>query len=206
MINFLSVKLFIYPHYPFKLLKIDTVAWFAFAIFIFYIITWFIRNIDGRRSLPIAVILACTSGYSSYIGDVLCLSRIIVFYPFFLAGYLVSEEWFSAVVEDCRIKVLAVLFFAAAAAMSYSIGAKGWPSYISTLSLFRGRFPFSEINFVMPVMKALPGYIVRAVHILVAAILSLSFFSLVPAAESFITTLGERTLSAYILHMPFVYL
>ncbi len=207
LVTFIAIRLFIYPPFQFRLLKIYTVAWFAFALFAFYLITWLIRGVSGRYSLPIALILASVAGYNDNIGDYLCLSRVIVFYPFFLAGYLTRQERAAALLEDHRIRALAAVVLLLAAAASYFIATESAFSYQPLLSLFRGRFPFSKIDFAaIPFAAALPPGVVRLVHILAAAALSFSFFALTPSANTFVTPLGRRTLGIYVFHMPFVYL
>ena len=70
IIIFIFVKLTVYPPYRLRFITINTAAWFAFAIFAFYIMTWFISDISGRYSLPVSILLACFSGYFNNIGDI----------------------------------------------------------------------------------------------------------------------------------------
>lgn len=203
---YVSVKLTVYPSYRLSFITINTAAWFAFAVFVFYIITWLISGISIRYTLPVSIFLACFSGYFDNIGDILCLSRIVVFYPFFLAGSLVSYDNAEKLLDRKTVKIASALFIILAAAAVYIVLSCDENAYKFLLSLFRGRFSFSIIASAAPFEPALPWYAVRAAHLLLASLLSLAFFSLTPRNESLFSHFGQRTTAVYVLHMPVLYI
>ena len=44
---YIAVKLTVYPPYKLRLLTINTAAWFGFALFAFYALTWIIGGVSG---------------------------------------------------------------------------------------------------------------------------------------------------------------
>lgn len=199
IILFLSIKMTVAPTFQFRLIFIHTAAWFCFAIFSFYIITWLIRNIDGRYTMAFALLLACFSGYDRNIGDTLCLSRIIVFYPFFLLGYLMPCEKFTSFLEKRQVKIISVLVLLL---IIYFVYANH--EFLSRfVFLFKGRFPFPKEGF-NDIM--LPWAVIRAIHIMFAMLMALVFYSVVPSRQLIFSICGRRTVQAYVLHMPILYM
>ena len=68
------------------------ISWFMFAIAIYMIIGYLLRNQNKKFIFLFSIILACFVGYDQTIGDFLHLSRIIIFLPFFLLGLVVRNE------------------------------------------------------------------------------------------------------------------
>ena len=92
ILMFINIRLLRDPNYQLSFFDFQTLAWFCFAIFIFHIVTRLIRDIDVRYTMFFALLVACFAGYDKSIGNFLCLSRMILFFPFFLAGYATSRE------------------------------------------------------------------------------------------------------------------
>ena len=76
----------------FILLSGGGISWFMFAIAIYMIIGYLLRNQNKKFIFLFSIMLACFVGYDQTIGDFLYLSRIIIFLPFFLLGLVVRNE------------------------------------------------------------------------------------------------------------------
>jgi fucose 4-O-acetylase-like acetyltransferase len=84
-----------------------------------------------KLSLIIAVIIALLAGFDDTIGYYLSLSRIIVFFPFFLLGNLLSKEpdKLKAFTTKKAVKALSVVGAAAVAAVIFLLRGsiqRGW--------------------------------------------------------------------------------
>ena len=98
----------------FDLFSEASVPWYAFCLFAFSIITIIVSGVKPAYVLAVSVILACAAGYDRNIGDFLCLSRIIVYFPFFYAGFITDREKLENLLKSKRIKVLSLLILTAA--------------------------------------------------------------------------------------------
>jgi len=201
---YIAVKLTVYPPYKLRLLTINTAAWFGFALFAFYALTWIISGVKGIYTLPAAIAISCFCGYLENLGDFLVLSRILVFYPFFLAGYLTPLDRIAALLERRVLKYASAVFLAAIASAIYLSGAYAESPYTFLMSLFRGRFSFSAVA-AASFAPAVPWFAVRGTHLIFSAAMTLAVFAVIPAGASFLTKLGQRTLSVYAFHMPVLY-
>lgn len=66
-------------------------SWFMFALAAYIVILKIIEKQNKEYILVFSIVLACFVGYDSGIGDFLYLSRIIIFFPFFLSGVLLQN-------------------------------------------------------------------------------------------------------------------
>ena len=92
----------------FLLLSDGGISWFMFALAAYTIILRVIEGQNKRYILIFAIVLACFVGYDPGIGDFLYLSRIIIFFPFFLSGVLLQK----VNIVDIKNKNSKYIFFA----------------------------------------------------------------------------------------------
>jgi fucose 4-O-acetylase-like acetyltransferase len=76
----------------FSLLSDSGLPWFMFALAAFQFLMYIFRNTNKVFLLAAFVTLACFVGYDTSIGDYLYLSRIIVFFPFYLLGTMLPPR------------------------------------------------------------------------------------------------------------------
>lgn len=169
------------------------IPWFMLSLFFFNLLTIFLKRLNYKYLFTLSIILACFIGYDAQITDFLALSRTIVFYPFFLAGYYFDS---NKVIEFCKrkkIKMLSVIFLLLSAIICYL--------FISKLYIFRplitGRNPFNTLGHFYKY-----GCIIRLIYYLVATLFIISLISLTPSKNTPFTSLGARSLQVYILHFP----
>ena len=84
-IAYFLIKLIFHQKASFSLLEESGIPWFMFALAMFSLLTYLFRTINSKFLLIMAIVIACFAGYDTTIGDQFVLSRIIVFYPFYLA-------------------------------------------------------------------------------------------------------------------------
>ncbi len=183
----------------FYMLSEGSAPWYAFALFVFSLITIALDKFKPSFVLVLSIIIGCAAGYDGSLGDKLCLSRIFVFYPFFFAGYMANEFEIRKFTQKKWVKLLAVLVIAAGAVIVYF--------FYNTLDnyrlLFTGRNSFFKV-YGANVPYACLG---RLACYFISALVGGAFIALAPeSAPSFITKTGAKTLQIYALHMPLKFL
>lgn len=174
----------------FSVLGGSSIAWFMFALATFVVITSKLQNINKRLFCVVAIIIACFSGYDKSIGDWLYLSRIIVFYPFYLLGNIVAEEKRDSINQKLLWASVVALLCWLFIAVSY------------TSSLYPYKSFLNGNRYFIPKMWEY-GYLYRALYYVIAIILSIGFMNLIPKKQlPFITTAGKRTMATFFWHIP----
>lgn len=182
----------------FTLLSEGGAPWYMFALFSFNLLTIAVNKVSPKYVLIFGVLLACVSGYDSYIGDFLVLSRTIVYFPFFYLGYCLDRKK----TEDfCRSKNRKI--FAAAVLVSFAVIVFVFADRIEWLRpLLTGRNPFSKLG-----RYADFGFLIRLLYYAVAGLVSACIVILTPQQTRFgiAEKLGQRTLAVYGLHYIVLY-
>jgi fucose 4-O-acetylase-like acetyltransferase len=175
-----------------SLFKDASAPWYLFALAVWYL---FVPLLERIKTLPLiagSFLIGLFAGYISSIGQVFSLSRIFVFFPFFILGFCLPEKKLEAFLgKKLRLPaaVLLVLIFC--------------------IFILLGRFitPISRILYgTSPYSSALKhlaryGILIRGLWYLLAVLLSLAFILLIPRCRMFFSKYGERTLQIYILHI-----
>lgn len=175
------------------------VPWYAFAIFVFCLITVFLKNLDTKYVFIFSVILACFAGYDSSLSDFLVSSRIVVFYPFFYAGYALDPNTVAEKLNKKPIKIASVA---------------GIAGYIIFLCL-----EYDSIKFLQPLLSGrnsfwtlekLCGYGIffRFGYYVFVFLLGAMIISLIPnkLGKGTIAKLGSRSVQVYAMHYLFIHL
>lgn len=183
----------------FKVFEESGVPWYAFAIFAFNLITVFLKKLDNRYVFVFSVILACFAGYDKSLSNFLIISRIIVFFPFFYAGYSLDANTVAEKLNKKSIRILSVL---------------GIAGYIVFLCL-----KYDMVEFLQPllsgkhsfwILKKHPGYGIffRFGYYVLSFLLGAMIISLIPnkLGKGFIAGLGSRSVQVYALHYVFIHL
>jgi len=172
--------------------------WFVLALFIFMIVTMFIKDFSPKYILPFCIWLACLAGYDSQINDFLALSRVIVYFPFFYSGYILDAEKIEKICESKVLKAVSGVILAAYAVFVFGFGEKvSW-----LLPLVTGRSPYASLG-----THARYGFIFRLVYYAVVAVLCAAIIIITPSKTLFgiVPKLGQRTLAVYGLHYIPIY-
>jgi len=131
---------------PVDFLNPSTQYWFAVVS---------ASKVQWKYALTCAVVLSCFAGYDSSIGDWLILSRIIVYYPFFLIGYLIDPNKLGEIVKKTSIKVMSGIWLMVITVLFLSNGEKlYW-----LRPLLTGRNPYSKLELFSEMGGAVKIYI-----------------------------------------------
>lgn len=164
--------------------------WFLFSLFSWHMLLYWFKKIPAVLGVLIAVQLGLIVGYFGEIGHTFSLSRTLVFFPFFLLGYWLTEEHIMWLKQRAFKLISLVIMGIAAIAIYYapdfnsgwllaskSYGALGSPEY---------------------------GGLARMLVYLTSTLMAMSVMAWVPMAKSRLTFIGTRTLYVYLLHGFFI--
>lgn len=189
-IGYLAVRMITHKNLNFELFSKDGLPWFMFAMSVFILITYLLRDIDKKYIFIVSLLLGLFCGYDKSIGDFLSLSRILVFYPFYLLGTAVNKEKIEQFAKKAYVKCLAGAVLLLWGAICFFLTDK---VYILR-PLLTGRNPFGKgiIEY---------GFLYRAIVYVLAAVIGLCFILVTPSFKmGKITVFGQRTLQVYFWH------
>lgn len=171
--------------------------WYSYSVFAPYWLLWFIASMIGWRILlplfasPIGLIVslagAVLAGYDNSVGYALSASRTIYFMPFFIFGHLYGMQ----LVEIARKHrgAFIILFVACLVAVTL-----WWENGLHGAAL-TGSHNYDSA----PPNDEFPG-LARLLVILLSTATLLGFCALVPTGPRALRSLGERSLSVYLIH------
>lgn len=195
-ICFFLLKAFTNQGLSFSVFTSDALPWFVFALAAFDIITYFLRDIDSKYILVISILLGLFSGYDKNINGFLVMSRIIVYYPFYLIGTMVNKERIENLAKKWYVKVISGAIILAWAGVCFFWTDKIY--FIKPLLAGRRGFSASLMDY---------GILYRAGIYAVAVIIGLCFIFIVPTFKlGVITKFGQRTLQVYFWHNLIIWL
>ena len=167
-----------------------TAMWYLLALFVYRLTIEAMGKI--RFIIPLSILLALWAGTRPEFSTYLSVSRIVVFFPFFVAGYL----WqYSSTQKIRKFKgKWFLLLFCVALLCSLWL-------YMSNndlpVDLFRENHSY-QISGV----TNLEGIVLRSIMYIVSYTLIITFFALFPEGKLFPGLLGKNTMSIFIFHYP----
>lgn len=163
------------------------ILWYLFAVIIWKLLLPLCEK-KLKLSLIIAVIIALLAGFDDTIGYYLSLSRIIVFFPFFLLGNLLSKEpdKLKAFTTKKAVKALSVVGAAAVAAVIFLLRG----------SIQRGWF-YGSVSYSVGAYSLW----IRMLMYIAALLIILFLLSWTPRRSlGYLTRIGRYTMTVYLLH------
>lgn len=192
LVRFLSYLL-LQGEVSFPFVEIADVSWYAWAVFIFYVITMCIAKFDLKKVFIYSIIVSCLCGYSSEIGINFSLSRIVTFYPYFLAGFCMDGDKIQNFVQKKKVSILGMIFMVLMCiCFLYIVDVNEYSVYIS---LFKGSESYETLN-----EYAMYGGLFRLCWYVFSFALIFAAITLTPSRKHFFTNIGCRTISVYALH------
>jgi fucose 4-O-acetylase-like acetyltransferase len=201
---FRNFSLYLFDHGKnFHLMKQDGVSWFLWVLFVFYILTWLIKDFPKKNVLLIAVAFALLAGYDSNIGSNFALSRMAVFYPFFYLGYSTKLEHISKILDNKVLKIISPFWLVAygiAIFLTIDHGVYWFRKFFTGQNSYKVLFGDHYTSSLRLFMEA-PVY--RLATLVITFVTLFAFLALVPKHKIFaLTTAGSRTLAIYFWHLP----
>lgn len=194
---FRSAGLYIYnKNRSFSLLDQNNIAWFMLVMFVYYTVSWLLRNKNKKVLFIISVCISIGAGFISGIGSTMALSRIIVFYPFFLAGLMTEREDLEETFEKTSVKRASAIFLLGVLILAVL--------FESEFYLLRRMVTGQNSYYLYPGGFKSTNWLIRLFLYPFSLLMCLSFFCIVPKGKSIFTSLGSKTLSIYFWHLPFL--
>ena len=167
-----------------------TVMWYILALFIYRLTIEALGKI--RFIVPLSIIIALWAGTRPEFTTFLSASRIVVFFPFFVAGYLWKSEYITAVRKFKGKWVLVPI----SGLLLWAI-----PNYMISnemgVAIFRGNHGYKLCGLTDP-----EGIVLRLLMYLVSFILIYTFLALLPDIKLPLTYVGRHTMGIYFFHYP----
>ncbi|MCD8160752.1 MAG: acyltransferase family protein [Clostridiales bacterium] len=192
--------------FSFSLLGADGAPWYGLALFWCSLMTIFLKRFSHKWVLIGAVLLACFAGYDGDVDATMVLSRTIVFFPFFFAGYCLdpakvaeklSGKWVRALGLAVLV-LLGVVCFCCTDDIYFVRALLTGKNPYRTLETGYGR---EELVFY--------GWLLRLGYYAVVAVLCMAVMAVIPnhlRHGKALTAVGRRTLQIYMLNRPAIYI
>lgn len=164
--------------------------WFLVSLFCWHILLYWFKKLSPALSITITVLIGLLIGYVDIVGHTFSLSRTFFFFPFFLAGYWLSEKQLMQV-KKTSVKALSIVVM-----LALAIGLYIAPDM--NVYWLLGSQSYSQLD--LPVF----GGLARLLVYVVGTLMMISILAWVPTKHFRITHLGMRTLYVYLLHGFFV--
>ncbi len=167
-----------------------TVMWYVLALFIYRLTIEALGKV--RFIVPLSIIFALWAGTRPEFTTYLSSSRIVVFFPFFVAGYLWKSDY-TKVVRKFKGKWVLIPI---SGLLLYAI-----PNFMIAneipIDIFRGNHTYRLSG-----MDDITGMLIRLLMYLVSFVLVLTFLALIPDVKLPITFVGRNTMGIYFFHYP----
>lgn len=176
----------------------DSFTWFMWAMAVFITMIWIFREYNTKIILMLSLLIGCMAGYDKFLGDKFALMRIVVFLPFFIAGYMIKPEHLAAFLSKRWIKVVSIFIVIGFTALFF-INTDIYP-YLRPI--FTGRNTFGVLGRFSKF-----GFAVRILCYIISTLFGLALMSLVPNINiGIISKTGSKTLQIYFWHQVFLVL
>lgn len=176
----------------------DSFTWFMWAMAVFITLMWIFREYNTKIILLVSLLIGCMAGYDKFLGDKLALMRIVVFLPFFVAGYMIKPEQLSGFLSQKWVKVVSI-FVAVGFLVLFFINTD---IYQYLRPIFTGRNSFEVLGRFSKF-----GFVARLLCYAISTLFGLSVMSLVPNINiGIISKTGSKTLQIYFWHQVFLVL
>lgn len=171
--------------------------WFLQCLGIWYLVLPFFSKFKPAVVMVSALILGLLIGYDSRAEVVFSISRIIVHFPFFMAGYFCTPEMIEKL-NHIGVRIACLILFAGGVYLIIYM-FDDYPGNLITCT-----YPYKTFSETVSLPYGLV-WMLRLLFYSLAVILGISFLAIVPRIKTFFTRFGSRTLQVYILHR-FLYL
>ncbi len=179
------------PSFP--LLSENGTPWYIFVFAVFILIARVMRDLPKLPTLIISIVLSLLVGYLGFIGNVLMLSRIFTFFPFFWLGYMLEIERLRSFLDKIWVKVFAVVILSLFILVLIFMTDR----LFSLRYVFTGNNPYSEFGADWYPLGAALRLFCYGVSLFVGG----SILALIPSKRiPLLTHTGKKTLSIYALH------
>lgn len=176
----------------FEIFTESSAPWYMLGMFAWLLMLPLFAKFKGVVSITVTIVLGLVIGFEDYFNAFLCLSRIFVFLPFFLAGYYFKGEFVQRLTSR-KVRILSAVFLCIC--LVTVILKLDW------IKSFEGMlYGNRSYHIFIKIISQNKAMLVRAGWYAVAFITTFAVMSLIPKRKLIISYIGERTLAIYIVH------
>lgn len=177
------------------LLKPKFTLWYLLALFMWRIITPYVKKIPYH--IILTVLAGILIGFSNMENNFLTIPRALVFYPFYLAGTSFDRELLTKWRSSKGKKTAAVCIIMIGVFLCI-IGLQR----VAPMQIFYGRY-----NYVSMKQGMLEGVLWRIASYLIGFVMTFSVLIFMPEKELPFSYIGTRTMAIYLFHgLTYTYL
>lgn len=172
----------------------SNIPWYLIVSAEYLVFVYLIRNISPKIVFPLSVIAALAAGYFSIIGDFLCVSKFIVYFPFFYFGYCLTPQKAEKFIKSKWVRIISIIFF-----ICFGIISLLFTDKVFVLrNFFSSRLSYAACGFPAT------GILLRLLSYLISAVMVVGWCALISKKQlTFFSSAGSRTLPVYFLHYFF---
>lgn len=171
----------------YTLIKPQYANWYLLCIIAWYTILPLLNEIKPLNIALISIVFGLLIGIEKEGMNILQVSRMFCFFPFFIIGYSLKKEHIELIREKKIIGLVGTVFCSFAILFLMD---KGLP-----LSVLHANKCYSEMK-----LSIMLGITYRMLWYLLSSIMGISVLSVIPKNKTFFTVYGTRTLPIYIIH------
>ena len=196
------------PH--FNPLYVNSGSWYLLVLALFSLLTPVLDRLRAPWAIGAALALSVASCLWNNDPTFLSLSRFFTYLPWYTLGYYLTAEPVNGLKAKLRAmgraKHVGIACAAAAFLAVYLVWLYFGPEDVVHYNrwLATGVHAYDDLNGLI----SLPVYVlvlVRVAHYALVGAVGFAVMLLVPEGRSYLTTVGERSLQVYIVHLLFIY-
>ncbi len=184
--------------FKFSLLSESGAPWVFLAVAMYELLAYGLRRVDKTVVLSAAILLALLCGYNESIGDFLVLSRAVVFFPFFILGWMCDISALDSLLKNEKIKILGCLILLTAFVFCI---------YFSRNIYFIRPILTGRNSYKILKARSKYGVLLRITAYISGLVLSMSAMAVTPRRRiKLMSGAGQRFVQIYVLYRPVLYL
>ena len=162
--------------------------WYILALFVWRFVTPHLKKIPHHFLLSIlaGLLIGCVDMPNNF----LSIHRILVFYPFFLAGMYCNRSWIT------KLRGKSSQFLSAAGILLFTgyLIADPWHKHLS-VKIFYGRYNYDFLDQDM-----ITGIICKIICYAIGAFMTFALLMLMTEKQTIFSYIGTRTMAIYLFH------
>lgn len=170
-----------------QVLSPQWLGWFIAALVVWRLTTPIWRAL--RYPITTSIIISLVVGLF-HVPNVLSLSKVLGFLPFYVVGLHMSRERFNQL-ADMRIRAVAVVLLLGSFVVCQLYASRWTTAWL----LFKQNYSADPLN-----ASPMDGLITRTLLLIIGFTLAFAVLALIPRRRSWTTRLGQRTFYCYLLH------
>ncbi len=173
-----------------EILSTPGAAWYMLSMFAWHLLIVYFGHLSPLLTAAATVTVGLAAGLFTECGQFLSMSRTIVFFPFFAAGYFFNGKY----IDDIRLwmKGIALSIFVLLGVLLIM-----YPSQMKALTMLT----YARESYFTLGLSSIKGILYRFLWYILSAVLIICVMCITPKKRFVTTYIGGRTLGIYIVHI-----